>query len=118
MDNQLKQLIELQTEQNQLLKKHLWRFRFSLMTLLLLTTVICCCLGFLIYLNLRPLGQRPRVLPVAVNPTNDRYAAPAKAIPASATSANAIPTTQQFFDPVAPRFPTSQATGNNNAVVQ
>jgi hypothetical protein len=31
MDAQIQQLIELQTEQNQLLKKHLWRFRFSLL---------------------------------------------------------------------------------------
>ncbi len=49
MDAQLTELIELQKEQNQLLKKYLWRFRFSLITLLLLTTAICCCLGFVIY---------------------------------------------------------------------
>jgi hypothetical protein len=49
MDDQLQRLIELQTEQNQLLKKYLWRFRFSLLTLLLLTTAICCTLGFVIY---------------------------------------------------------------------
>ncbi len=49
MDAQLQQLVELLTEQNQLLKKYLWRFRFSLLTLLLLTTAICCCLGFIIY---------------------------------------------------------------------
>src|SRR4051794_37892039 len=49
MDAQLQQLIELQTKQNQLLERYLWRFRFSLMALLLLTTGICCCLGFVIY---------------------------------------------------------------------
>jgi hypothetical protein len=49
MDAQLQQLIALQTEQNQLLKKYLWRIRFSLITLLLLTIAICCCLGFMIY---------------------------------------------------------------------
>jgi hypothetical protein len=53
MDVQLKELIELQREQNQLLKKYLWRFRFSLITLLLLTTATCCCLGFVIYTQKR-----------------------------------------------------------------
>lgn len=49
MDSQLQQLIELQTKQNRLLERYLWRFRFSLITLLLLTTAICCGLGFVIY---------------------------------------------------------------------
>jgi hypothetical protein len=49
MDSQLQRLIELQSEQNQLLKKYLWRLRFSLLALLLLTTLICCVLGFLVY---------------------------------------------------------------------
>jgi hypothetical protein len=49
MDPQLQQLIELQTDQNQLLRKYLWRIRFSLLTLLLLTTAVCCGLGFLVY---------------------------------------------------------------------
>jgi hypothetical protein len=54
MDDQLQRLIELQTEQNQLLKKYLWRFRFSLLTLLLLTTGICCSLGFVICKQRQP----------------------------------------------------------------
>jgi hypothetical protein len=54
MDDQLQRLIELQTEHNQLLKKYLWRFRFSLLTLLLLTTGICCSLGFVIYKQRQP----------------------------------------------------------------
>ena len=49
MDPQLQQLIELQSEQNQLLRKYLWRIRFSLLTLLILTTAICCGLGALVY---------------------------------------------------------------------
>jgi hypothetical protein len=49
MDDQLQQLIELQKEQNQLLKRYLWRLRFSLLTLLLLTTALCGGLGFLVY---------------------------------------------------------------------
>jgi hypothetical protein len=49
MDPQLQQLIELQAEQNQLLRKYLWRIRFSLLTLLILTTAVCCGLGFLVY---------------------------------------------------------------------
>src|SRR6185295_13368178 len=49
MDPQLQQIIELQTEQNQLLRKYLWRIRFSLLTLLILTTAICCGLGVVVY---------------------------------------------------------------------
>lgn len=49
MDDQLQQLIDLQREQNQLLKKYLWRFRFSLMSLLILTTITAIGLGFLVY---------------------------------------------------------------------
>jgi hypothetical protein len=49
MDAQLKQLIECQAEQNQLLKNQLRWFKFSLPTLLLFATVSCCCLGFLIH---------------------------------------------------------------------
>lgn len=49
MDNQLQQLIDLQKEQNALLKKYLWRLRFSLLTLLLLTTGTAIGLGALTY---------------------------------------------------------------------
>src|SRR5262249_25012553 len=49
MDAQLQQIIELQTEQNQLLKRYLWRIRFSLLTLLILTTLISLGFGFVIY---------------------------------------------------------------------
>ena len=42
-----RELIELQREQNALLKKHLWRLRFSLLTLLLLTTASAICLGII-----------------------------------------------------------------------
>jgi hypothetical protein len=49
MDDQLQQLIELQKEQNQLLKKYLWRLRFSLLSLLLLTTITAIGLGLLVY---------------------------------------------------------------------
>jgi|SRR4051812_26358590 hypothetical protein len=59
MDAQLQQIIELQTQQNQLLEKYLWRIRFSLLTLLLLTTAICCGLGFLVYKQ--QLASSPRI---------------------------------------------------------
>ena len=49
MDDQLQQLISLQTEQNQLLKRYLWRLRFSLLTILLMMTGVCIGLGFLVY---------------------------------------------------------------------
>jgi hypothetical protein len=48
-DGLLRELIELQREENQLLKKYLWRFRFSLLSLLLLTTATAIGLGFLVY---------------------------------------------------------------------
>ncbi len=51
MDDQLQQLINLQKEQLELLKKHLWRLRFSQLTLLLLTTGSCIALGYMSYQN-------------------------------------------------------------------
>src|SRR5689334_2099545 len=49
MESHLQQLIELQTEQNELLRRYLWRIRFSLGALLLLTTALCCGMGFVAY---------------------------------------------------------------------
>jgi hypothetical protein len=51
MDNQLQELIELQKEQNQLLKKHLTRIRFSLWALLVLMTLTGVGLGMGVYLT-------------------------------------------------------------------
>jgi hypothetical protein len=84
MDAQLQQLIELQAEQNQLLKRHLWRLRFSLLTLLLLTTATCCGLGVVIYRQ-EP-QQRVIRVPVAVPPVPTPapiapYATPGPAAP-------------------------------------
>jgi hypothetical protein len=63
MDAQLQQLIELHVEQNQLLRRYLWRFRFSLAVLLILTTVISCGLGFVIYTQQQKTVATPRPLP-------------------------------------------------------
>jgi hypothetical protein len=49
MEEQLHELINLQREQNVLLKRYLWRLRFSLLSLLLITTAIAVVLGFVIY---------------------------------------------------------------------
>src|SRR6187455_2079617 len=49
MDNQSQEIADLLREQNQLLKKHLWRLRFSLFSLLVLTTVTCITLGYSTY---------------------------------------------------------------------
>jgi hypothetical protein len=49
MEEQLKELVNLQREQNQLFKRYLWRLRFSLLTLLLITTATAVGLGFVIY---------------------------------------------------------------------
>jgi hypothetical protein len=116
MDAQLQQLIELQTEQNQLLKKHLWRFRFSLLTLLVLTTGICICLGVMMYSQKKsvfvaPIGPWTTPAGVSVtpsNPSNRMHVAPiqTKAINPAApvespysVSPMPTPTTQQFVDP-------------------
>ena len=56
MEDKLQTLIDLQREQNQLLKRYLWRFRFSLMALLLLTTATAIGLGLMVYQN------RPKVV--------------------------------------------------------
>jgi hypothetical protein len=61
MDNQLQELIELQKEQNQLLRKHLTRIRFSLWALLILTTLTGVGLGIGVYM-IRPVG-RPLIAP-------------------------------------------------------
>jgi hypothetical protein len=71
MDDQLQQLIELQKEQNQLLRRYLWRFRFSLMALLLLTTTLCVGLGFLVY-QTRPKAGGPPVTVTTAPPNTYR----------------------------------------------
>jgi hypothetical protein len=82
MEEQLQRLIELQTEQNQLQKKHLVRIRFSLLTLLLLTTAVCCCLGYVMYMLRSP---RVVVLPAGLSgPTVTRSQATAPTYRAAA----------------------------------
>ena len=82
MDDQLQQLIELQKEQNQLLNRYLWRFRFSLLSLLLLTTFTAVGLGVVVYQTRPPKGA-PFITPVriAVPPMSYPYPAPAPAGP-------------------------------------
>jgi hypothetical protein len=63
MEDQLQQLIELQKEQNQLLRRYLWRLRFSLLGLLLLTTVTAVGLGVVAY-QTRPPKISPMYAPV------------------------------------------------------
>jgi hypothetical protein len=92
MEAQLQQLIELQTEQNELLKRYLWRIRFSLAALLLLTTALCCGMGFVAYRqNAAPFATPAKTTTVAPtttvvpspvytlpwrDPPSDRYQAP------------------------------------------
>lgn len=47
----LNQLLAAQKEQTELLRRYLWRFRFSLLSLLLLTTATAVGLGVLAYQN-------------------------------------------------------------------
>jgi hypothetical protein len=57
MEDQLNELVNLQREQNQLLKKYLWRLRFSLLSLLLLTTASAAILEFMVYQDRSKVNQ-------------------------------------------------------------
>lgn len=52
----LSQLLAAQKEQTELLRRYLWRFRFSLWSLLLLTTATAVGLGALAYQNHKQAG--------------------------------------------------------------
>ncbi len=98
MESQLQRLIELQTEQNQLLKKHLVRIRFSLLTLLLLTTAVCCCLGFMMYRQHTPQGT---TVPWLVLPRPTPYATPGPPIgPPTSPAPIATPAIQSHRRPL------------------
>jgi hypothetical protein len=75
MDDQLQQIIELHKEQNQLLKRYLWRLRFSLLGLLLLMTISCVGLGMIVYKLRQPAPKIPGSTPppprITLSP--DRY---------------------------------------------
>jgi hypothetical protein len=59
MDDQLlEKLVRLQEEQNDLLRKNLWRVKFSLLALMLLMTLSAIGLGIGVYLT------RPKATPV------------------------------------------------------
>jgi hypothetical protein len=70
MDDQLQELINLQKEQNQLLKKYLWRFRFSLLFLMLLTTATAVGLGLLVYQHQKPTAT---TIPATAMPTTGTW---------------------------------------------
>ena len=82
MDDQLQQLINLQTEQNLLLRKNLSRIKYSLWSLLLLTTLSAIGLGIGVYTT------RPK---------------PTRAIPATAATANVLYSGTVTESPGAPR---------------
>src|SRR5690348_16822183 len=77
MDHQ-ELVVELLAEQNELLKKHLARLKFSLMTLMLLTTAICCALGFIIWSQQ---NSAMRIVPAARISYPPVYVAPAMPTP-------------------------------------
>jgi hypothetical protein len=68
MDDQLQELINLQKEQNQLLKKYLWRFRFSLMALLLVTTATAVGLGIFVYQGTQRAAPPPTAITGTLSP--------------------------------------------------
>src|SRR5262245_26837720 len=49
MDDKLDELIKLQREQNELLRRHLTRIKFSLWALLVMMTGICLVFGLLVF---------------------------------------------------------------------
>lgn len=95
MDNStndlLRELTVLQKEQNDLLKRYLWRLRFSLGTLFLLMTAVCVGLGTVVY-KLRDGSQRSTVA------NRPWYFAP----PSVPTTARLIPTTPPGYPFVNP----------------
>src|SRR6478672_3338837 len=98
MDNQ-QRIVELLTEQNDLLKKHLTRLKFSLLSLLLLMTATCCGLGLSIWLQ-----YHPRIYPI-LPPTS--YGA--NTLYGNIQPAPATPTAD-VWSPVAPA-PPSESPG-------
>jgi hypothetical protein len=101
MDDQLQRLIELQTEQNELLKKHLTRLKFSLASLLLLTTAICFGLGFVVRFQYYPVN-RPVPAPVYSAPTLYGTIQPAPTAPTGTFQV----------------YPTAPSSGNDNPFVK
>jgi hypothetical protein len=94
MDNDtsdlLRELITLQKEQNTLLKRYLWRLRFSLLTLLLITTATAVILG--IYAT-----RKNSVAPVFTNPY-----APVPVIPYAPNQVAPVPTPMPLPSPNQP----------------
>lgn len=83
MDNDtnalLKEIAALQKEQNELLRRYLWRLRFSLLTMLLITTATAVMLGIYVIrtkslaptvpATYRPFGGYGPTLPVPSTPS-------------------------------------------------
>ncbi len=84
MDDQ-QRVVELLTEQNELLKKHLTRLKFSLSSLLLLMTATCCGLGFLVWAR-----YNPRAFPIPVSGPST-FAAPVTYAPIPAPAYQLAP---------------------------
>ena len=118
--NQLLQdILNQQKQQTDLLRQNLGRLRFSMRALLILMTLVAVALGYVGYKQ----QQFTSFMPVPVRIAGPIYANPASRaikysgfisgkypLPASPQPAPATPITLQF--------PTVQATGNNNALVQ
>jgi hypothetical protein len=93
MDNQLQEIIELQKQQNQLLKKHLTRIRFSLWALLVLMTLTGVGLGLGVYLT------RPRTAAIARFPRATASSKPYTLSISSATDLPTAPPSAVYSDP-------------------
>ena len=93
MESQLKELITLQREQNELLKRHLWRLKFSLLTLLLLITAMCIGLGLIVYWQAKPAPAQPGYLPISIN-TVGPPVLPGSTVPVNGTYVAPMPTYQ------------------------
>jgi hypothetical protein len=78
-------IISLLEEQNALLKKHLWRLRFSLLTLLLLTTGLCVGLGYVTYRARQIITSMPMPAPTVPAPFPSQPPIPAPGEPTSDT---------------------------------
>jgi hypothetical protein len=82
-DGLLRELIDLQKEENQLLKKYLWRLRFSLLSLLLLTTATAVGLGFLVYEQKTKVTKVTQPAPTTPTGVYSVWSAPTPTLPSN-----------------------------------
>lgn len=105
----LRDIATLQKEQNELLKRYLWRLRFSLLTLLLITTATAVMLGLF---GMRKNGVvPPSAIPSSSGGFLTVYPNSAPTVPPTPT-----PALERLWNPSFPTASESDQTGRNKDV--